>query len=1208
MSPERLWGGSDCLPAMQAVSILYRDDMLLRSDSDDVGNSPELPPGRHDSPGPDTLGGLILNTPPMSDSFSVMNPPRPEPGQIRQWPLLDGLPLALALSSTARRAGGLVVAVCADGYVARRLRDDLHHLGETSAALFPDLEVLPYDLYSPHPDLISHRIELLSSLNRVQDGILIVPVNALMQRLPPKPFILGQRLDLHMGQSLDLEHFRSQLIDAGYQVSDQVWQPGQFALRGSIIDLWPMGTDTPYRVEWFDTDIESIRSFDAETQRSIEKMDQLKLLPGREFPFDEQARQDFRRRFRTRFDVDLRHASIYQEIGEGVLSQGLEQYLPLFFDDLSTLFDYLPKPFRLIQLAGIDEALERFSQQVSYRHDQRQGDIQRPVLQPQELFLTVEELNSHLGDACVKMTRRAPAKASVQCIEPLDLDHHSDQAGEWIQNHTERILLAADSAGRRELIADNLKRVGVQPRKLDSWSAFVSGDDPLALAVLPFSSGCHLAEAGISVLTESELFPGHTRTLQRKSTNGPDPENLVRSLADLQPGALIVHLEHGIGRYLGLEVLDVGDTSGEFLAIEYAGGDKLYVPVADLHLVSRYTGAEPDGVQLNQLGSDRWSKTRRKAAEKVRDVAAELLNLQARRAAREGHAYALDRGLYARFAAGFEYEETEDQQRAIDAVIADLQAETPMDRVICGDVGFGKTEVALRAAYVVSDGNRQVALLAPTTLLAEQHYRTFRDRFADWPVRIELLSRTGSSKSTQATLDGLADGTVDIVIGTHRLLQKDIAFDRLGLIIIDEEQRFGVRQKEQLKKLRAEVDLLTLTATPIPRTLNMSMAGLRELSIIATPPQRRMAVKTFVTQWDMSTISDAINREFQRGGQVYFLHNDVASQPRIAADLEKHFPGARIGIAHGQMKPGAMERTMREFYARKINLLIASTIIENGIDVPTANTIIINRADKFGLAQLHQLRGRVGRSHHLAYAYLITPPVKSITRDARKRLEAIQTLEELGAGFTLATHDLEIRGAGELLGEDQSGQIEAIGFQLYSELLNRTVEALKAGIEPDLDEPVDMTSEVDLHVTALIPDQYLADVHQRLVLYKRIAQARGPKDLHQLQVEMIDRFGLLPEPVKNLFSAAELRLQARQRGIRKLEIGPAGGRIEFLPKPDINMAELVRMIQVESHTFSLPAQDRLRIDGEFEGLETRLSLAADLLQRLQPEQSRTATA
>ncbi|MEM1082290.1 MAG: transcription-repair coupling factor, partial [Pseudomonadota bacterium] len=604
----------------------------------------------------------------------------------------------------------------------------------------------------------------------------------------------------------------------------------------------------------------------------------------------------------------------------------------------------------------------------------------------------------------------------------------SDQAGEWMNRHPERILLAADSAGRRELIADNLRRINIQPCLIDSWSTFVSSDDRLALAVLPFSSGGRFRDQGVSVLTESELFPGHTRTIQRKAKSGPDPENLVRSLADLQAGALIVHLEHGIGRYLGLDVLEVGDTSGEYLTIEYAGGDKLYVPVTDLHLVSRYTGAEADTVALNQLVSDRWTKTRRKAAEKVRDVAAELLNLQARRAAREGHAFALDRGLYARFAAGFEYEETEDQQRAIDAVVADLQADTPMDRVICGDVGFGKTEVALRAAYVVSDGHRQVALLAPTTLLAEQHYRTFRNRFADWPVRIELLSRTASSKATQATIAGLADGTVDVVIGTHRLLQNDIQFKRLGLIIIDEEQRFGVRQKEQLKKLRAEVDLLTLTATPIPRTLNMSMAGLRELSIIATPPQRRMAVKTFVSQWDISTISDAISREFQRGGQVYFLHNDVASQPRMAAELEQHFPNARIGIAHGQMKPGEMERTMRDFYARRINLLIASTIIENGIDVPTANTIIINRADKLGLAQLHQLRGRVGRSHHRAYAYLITPHPKAMTEDAQKRLAAIESLEDLGVGFTLATHDLEIRGAGELLGEGQSGQIQQVGF------------------------------------------------------------------------------------------------------------------------------------------------------------------------------------
>ncbi|MDT8449775.1 MAG: transcription-repair coupling factor [Wenzhouxiangellaceae bacterium] len=1141
----------------------------------------------------------------MSESFSVLAPPRSGPGDGRQWPALDGLGLALAVHGFARRAGGPVVFVAPDGYGARRLRDDINHLDgpreRPAAELFPDLEILPYDLYSPHPDLVSRRIEVLTGLPQRREGVIIAPVNAIMQRLAPPAFLAGRSVDFTLGETLDLAAFRTRLADAGYDPGDQVWQPGQFALRGSVFDLWPMGCETPYRIELFDDEIESIRSFDPETQRSIEKLDRVALLPGREYPFDETARAEFRRRFRNRFDVNLRDATVYRDVGEGTHSQGLEQYLPLFFDETAGLLDYLPAAHRLVLHHDAGQAAAEFAEQVRQRFEQRAGDRQRPPLAPEELYFDPDELIARLKrDAAVRITRHPPARATLAEPEPLDLDHDPDRAGESLASIDGRVLLAADTAGRRELIANNLARVGVRPRLLESWSAFASGDDELALAVLPFSAGARLDEAGITVLTESELFPGHARTRRRDRKSGQDPESIVRSLADLQPGALVVHLEHGIGRYLGLEVLDVGDTRGEFLTLEYADGDKLYVPVADLHLVTRYTGAEPEAVTLNRLGSDRWKKTRRKAAEKVRDVAAELLNVQARRAAREGTSCAIDRGMYARFAAGFEFEETDDQQDAIDAVLADLAAPRPMDRVVCGDVGFGKTEVALRAAFVVTDNGRQVALLAPTTLLAEQHYRTFADRFADWPVNVALLSRTGGKRETDATLAGLADGTIDIVIGTHRLLQSDVRFRDLGLVVVDEEQRFGVRQKEQLKKLRAEVDLLTLTATPIPRTLNMSMTGLRELSIIATPPERRMAIKTFVSEWDSATIRDAVSREFQRGGQVYFLHNDVRTQPRIADDLAGMFPRARIGIANGQMPPGEMERTMRDFYARRINLLVASTIIENGIDVPTANTIVINRADKFGLAQLHQLRGRVGRSHHLAYAYLITPPWKAITRDARKRLEAIQSLQELGAGFTLATHDLEIRGAGELLGEDQSGQIEAIGFQLYSDLLNRTVEALKAGVEPDFDEPVDLASEVDLHATAMIPDDYLPDVHQRLVLYKRIAQARSEKALGELQVEMIDRFGLLPEPVRNLFTAAELRLKARALGIRKLEVGPAGGRVQFLPRPDIDMAELIRMIQKEAHTFTLPAQDRLRIHGEFESLDDRVGTAEDLLRRLTP--------
>jgi len=1136
----------------------------------------------------------------MSERFSVFNPPRDGDGR-RDWPLLESLPLALAISAYAGRKGGPVLVAVPDGYAARNLRDDINHLETVEAELFPDWEILPYDLYSPHPDLISRRLDLLSRLPGMASGVVIAPITALMQRLPPVAWVQGQSLDLAVGERLDVGAFRGRLHAAGYQVAEQVWQPGQFAVRGAVMDLWPMGRPEPYRLELFDDEIESIRTFDAESQRSTGKLERIDMLPAREYPFDEDSRQAFRRAFRNRFDVDLRRALPYQEVGEGHHSQGLEQYLPLFFESTASLTDYLPSPHRLVLLPGVEEAAAEFWREVEHRHDQRGGDIERPVLDPDELFVPASELTRTMeDDAAVKVTRRKPSVDAVAPAPSLDLDEKAEETARHLRAMSERdrVLIAADTAGRRELIRDALRVGGLQPKLLDSWSAFISGDDPLAVVEMPVSGGCRLGDRSITVLTESELFPGHTRSVGRERRSGQDPETMIKSLADLQPGALVVHLEHGIGRYLGLEVLDAGDTTAEYLCLEYAGSDKLYVPVTDLHLVSRYTGADPEAVDLHKLGSDRWARTRRKAAEKVRDAAAELLNLQARRAARQGQRFEIDRGLYARFCAGFEYEETEDQQTAIDGVLADLASSEPMDRVVCGDVGFGKTEVALRAAFVVANSGRQVAMLAPTTLLAEQHYRNFSDRFADWPVNVRLLSRSGGSAAK--TVAGLEDGTVDIVIGTHRLLQKDIKFRDLGLVVIDEEQRFGVRQKERLKALRAEVDLLTLTATPIPRTLNMSMAGLRELSIIATPPAKRLAVRTFVSEWDTPTIRDAVQREFQRGGQVYFLHNEVRTMPRQVAELEELFPNARIGMAHGQMPPGEMEKTMRDFYARRINLLVCSSIIENGIDVPTANTIIINRADKFGLAQLHQLRGRVGRSHHLAYAYLITPPWKVLTRDAKKRLEAIQSLEDLGAGFTLASHDLEIRGAGELLGEDQSGQIEAIGFALYSDLLNRAVEALRNGEEPDLDEPMSITSEVDLHITAMIPDSYLPDVHQRLVLYKRISQADTDKKLNDLQVEMIDRFGLLPQEVKNLFATAELRLRAKKLGIKRLEVGPAGGRVEFKAKPDIDMGELLKMIQKESHTFELLDNDRLRIKGEFKEVEDRFHMAEELLERLAP--------
>ena len=1130
-------------------------------------------------------------------AFSVLNPPQDHTGEVSTWPHLEGLGLALAIQTYAKRAGGPVLVAVPDGYTARYLRDDLSALGEVPVELFPDLEILPYDLYSPHPDLISRRLEVLRTLPEWDAGVILAPLTSLMHRLPPRAWLNATGVRLAIGETLPLDDFRERLLQAGYLATDQVWQPGQFAQRGSVLDLWPMGAaHRPYRIELFDDEIDSIRTFDPDSQRSVEKIKHFSLMPAREYPFDDAGRNRFKQNFRLRFDVDLRRAVPYQEVSEGTQTAGLEQYLPLFFDTTDNLLDYLPEPSRVIVLNGLDKAAHEYSQHIHQRFDQRAHDIERPVLPPGELFWPADALMTRLHQmARVRVASPQADPPAVKRPPVVDLSK-PEQAVETLEQLPGRILIAADTPSRRELITRALRTARASFQLVDHWAAFRSTDHRLNIATLPLTTGVALPEAEITVISESECFPDHTRTRRTQRRSGQDPEALIKSLMDLQPGALIVHLDHGIGRYRGLEVLQTSDHVGEFLTLEYADGDLLYVPVTDLDLISRYTGQDPETVSLHRLGSEQWKKAKQRAAKQARDVAAELLNLQARRAARTNLPVAVDEGPYARFSAGFEYDETDDQLQAIEATLADLASEQPMDRVVCGDVGFGKTEVALRAAFVVAQSGAQVAILAPTTLLAEQHHRQFLDRFADWPVNVALLSRTGGE--TSKTLQGLKDGTVDIVIGTHRLLQSDLEFKNLHLVVVDEEQRFGVKQKEKLKSLRAEVNLLTLTATPIPRTLNMTMAGLRELSIIATPPQSRLAVKTFVNQWDTDTIKDAVSREFQRGGQVYYLHNEVRTMDKAVRELEALFPDAQIGMAHGQMPAAVMERTMRDFYARKINLLVCSTIIENGIDVPTANTIIINRADKFGLAQLHQLRGRVGRSHHLAFAYLITPPWKTLTKDARKRLEAIASMEDLGAGFSLASHDLEIRGAGQLLGEDQSGQIEAIGFSLYSDLLNRAVNALKSGHEPDLEQPLATSSDIDLHTEARIPEHYLPDIHQRLVLYKRITQAQNETALYDLEVEMIDRFGLLPEPTKALFTAARLRLAARPMGIERLEIGPHGGRVEFIDKPDIKVDEFLRMIQHEAHTYELPAPNRLRIKGHYDAYQDRVALAEDILGRL----------
>ncbi len=1143
--------------------------------------------------------------------------------QPARWYGLYGSAQALAILSAAEQHSGPVLLIARSAQQARVLHHDLYLLaaGTFPVMHFPDGEILPYDLYSPHPDIISERLAAMAGLPKLERGLVVVSVTTLMQRLPPADYILGHSISLNLGQGLKLDNFRATLLKAGYEATDQVVRPGQFAIRGNLLDLYPMGASLPYRIELFDEEIESIRSFDIDSQRSREKVAQIRLLPAREYPFDPPSIERFRERFRLAFDVDTRHSPLYQDLRHGLHPQGLESYLPLFFERTSSLFDYfIDAPVVLMQ-ADLQQNADNHWQQVEERFEQRRHDIERPILPPDRLYSTWSDLQTGIGRAdtvtvCdfddspgrhpARSNQAAPPTVVFSTGAAPELLIH-DKASEpaaalkaYLDAGPQRkLLIAADSAGRREVILERLRPFELLPTIVPDWPAFVQSDAPFAIAVLPLNTGFSYSGPNpVSVITEAELFGGRIRQKAGRPAPDRDPESIIKDLTDLHPGAPVVHEDHGIGRYLGLQVLDIDDRLHEFLTLEYADGDKLYVPVAALGLISRYTGNSPENAPLHRLGGKQWENIKRRAAKRVRDVAAELLDLYAQRQSRKGHAFAIDARMYAEFCSTFAYGETADQQQAIDAVLQDLASPLPMDRVICGDVGFGKTEVALRAAFAAAQAGRQTALLVPTTLLAQQHYQTFSDRLADWPIRVEVLSRFRTGQQAGRILGGLKDGTVDIIIGTHRLIQRDIQFSSLGLVVIDEEQRFGVRQKERLKALRAEVDVLTLTATPIPRTLNMALSGIRDLSIIATPPARRMAVKTFVSNWNHSIIREALQRELQRGGQVYFLHNEVQTIEKAARDIEQLMPGARIRIAHGQMNKKELERVMLDFYRQRFNVLICTTIIESGIDVPSANTIIINRADKFGLAQLHQLRGRVGRSHHRAYAYLLIPDRRSITRDARKRLDAIESLEELGAGFTLATHDLEIRGAGELLGDDQSGQIQEIGFSLYTDLLNRAVASLKAGREPELDGPLNPTTDIDLHLTALIPDDYLPDVHLRLTLYKRIASARQEAELRELQVEMIDRFGLLPKPVKNLFSVTGIKLQSERLGIRRIDLGPGGGSVHFETDAAIDPAALIELIQQQARHYRLDGPQKLRILTELADGQQRIDLVTGLLQRI----------
>jgi len=1144
-------------------------------------------------------------------------PPPPAVGSRQHWSGLQGALPGLALARAAARFDGLSLVVTENTRQAERLHEELQFfLAGDGYALglevldFPDWEILPYDNFSPHQDIISERLETLHRLPQIKRGVLILPVTTLLHRLPPCEYITANTLLLKTGQRFPLHDMRKALEAAGYQCVDTVYEHGEFAVRGSIMDLFPMGSEVPYRIELFDDEVESLRKFSPDTQISSDKVDAIRLLPGREYPLHPQAIASFRQAFREAFAVDVRKCPLYDDISKGIASAGIEYYLPLFFPNLVSLFAYLPSRLNCYLYGDVHEGAEQFWREIRSRFEERRVDGERPLLPPDQIFIAVEEIFSRLRTLPLTQlgfsTQILDASAyAASCLPLPDLavDHSATQPLARVQAFTDSrgnvpILFCCDSAGRRESLLELLRRINLEPKVVQGWQEFVALQPPLAVTVAPLESGFWLQQPPLIVVTENHLFTQHVSQRRRRGRQQDNGEFVFKSLTELSAGSPVVHADHGIGRYLGLQSFDVEGQLTEFLVMEYADKAKLYVPVANLNLISRYSGGDPEHAPLHKLGSDQWQKAKRKAAEKIIDVAAELLDLHARRAAQTGHQFALPAADYQLFSNSFPFEETEDQTDTINAVITDMQQPRPMDRLVCGDVGFGKTEVALRAAFVAVSNHKQVAVLVPTTLLAQQHYETFRDRFADWPVNIALLSRFVGGKQQEATLASLENGTVDIVVGTHKLLQEDIRYKSLGLLIIDEEHRFGVRQKDRLLALRATVDILTLTATPIPRTLNMAMSDMRDLSIIATPPARRLSVKTFVRQSTPALVKEAIHRELLRGGQVFYLYNEVKTIEKMADEIRQLIPEARVCVGHGQLRESDLERVMADFYHKRYNVLVCSTIIETGIDVPSANTIIIERADTLGLAQLHQLRGRVGRSHHQAYAYLLTPHPKEMSADAQKRLDAISAADTLGAGFTLASHDLEIRGAGELLGEEQSGHMQSIGFTLYSEMLAETVKLLKEGKKPDLDKPLRSGTEINLRIPALLPDTYLPDVHGRLLIYKRLASVGSETELLELKVELIDRFGLLPEPSQNLLALTRLRMQADKIGIQKIEATANGGKLKFHSATAVDPMALVKLVQMEPKRYGFGGPDEFRFRVDTTDARERIAFIEALLAKL----------
>ncbi|HEY7985939.1 MAG TPA: transcription-repair coupling factor, partial [Methylophilaceae bacterium] len=1093
---------------------------------------------------------------------------------------------ALYLTQLKAASEHSLIVLTGNAHDAQRLVEEIRFFApQLNTHLLPDWETLPYDHFSPHPDLVSERLSALHQISQRNCDIMLLPVSTALMRLPPQSYLAARTFMLKKGDKLDLEALREQCAKAGYSHVNQVVSPGEFSVRGGLIDLFPTGSALPYRIDLFDDEIETLRTFDVDTQRSLYPVGEIRLLPAREFPLDEAGISHFRQSFRERFEGDPSKSRIYKDVSNGLAPGGVEWYLPLFFDETATLFDYLPDDSVLCMHGEVTLAVENFWAETRSRHRLLDFDRERPILPPDALMMAADDFFKHThAYNRITLTANPEDKGKAHPIPDIGIDrraeHPLDKLSSFVKTHKGRILLVAESLGRRETLSHLLAEHELHATPCDTWEAFTAAKEKLMISVGPVQTGFSISldtRDKLAIITETELYPSQVRQQRRREKSKTrNAEGMLKDLAELRTNDPVVHEQHGVGRYRGLVNLDFGEGETEFLLLEYDGSDKLYVPVSQLFLISRYSGGPPESAPLHKLGSGQWDKAKKKALKQIRDTAAELLNLYAMRAARQGHSFKLSLADYEKFADAFPFEETPDQEAAIEAVINDMQSGRPMDRLVCGDVGFGKTEVALRAAFVAVMGGRQVAILVPTTLLAEQHYNNFTDRFAEWPIKVAEISRFRTAKEQAEALEGLAAGSIDIVIGTHRLIQKDVKFKNLGLVILDEEHRFGVRQKEQLKAMRAEVDVLTLTATPIPRTLSMAMEGLREFSVIATPPQKRLSIKTFVTPWSEGVIREAVMRELKRGGQIYFLHNEVNTIHSMREKLEKMLPEARIAVAHGQLRERELEAVMRDFYHQRFNLLLCTTIIETGIDVPTANTIVIHRADHFGLAQLHQLRGRVGRSHHQAYAYLLTDPDLKVSKQAEKRLEAIQLLEDLGAGFHLAMHDLEIRGAGELLGDNQSGEMHEIGFALYADMLNHAVKQLKAGKEPDLSAPLGVTTEINLHTPALMPNDYCGDVHERLIIYKRLASCTTTDELSEMGEELIDRFGLPPLQTQALLACHRLRILAKPLGIVKIDASADIIQLQFAQDTPVEPSAILKLLQ-KSPVYRMNGPDKLRI-------------------------------